>query len=74
MLRAAVELAREVNDLALLLRTASLLLAVNGDDELLAEAGAAARRIASSLPDGLRVLFEAAEPVRGLASFVSHGG
>ena len=64
-LRRAVTLARSVDDPALLLRPAAGLLAVDGDDALAAEAGAAVRRIVGALPDGdMRRSFEAAEPIR----------
>lgn len=64
-LRKAVTLARSVGDPALFLRPAAGLLAVDGNDALAAETGAAVRRIAGALPDGdLRRRFEAAEPIR----------
>jgi hypothetical protein len=65
--RSAVALARRVGDPALFLRTAGVLLALDGDDALAAEARAAAERIAAALPDQeVRQRFEAAEPVRAV--------
>jgi class 3 adenylate cyclase/tetratricopeptide (TPR) repeat protein len=64
-LRAAVELARTLGDPALFLRVAIPLLALDGDDELLAAARSTAKRIAQALPDAeLRHCFESAEPVQ----------
>jgi hypothetical protein len=57
--------ARTIGDPTLLLRTAALLLALDGNDTLLAESRSAVEQIAKSLPDtGLRERFAAAEPVR----------
>jgi tetratricopeptide (TPR) repeat protein len=56
-LRRAVERARPVGDPALFLRTAAALLAIEGDDALLAETRAAADQIAAALPDDLRRIF-----------------
>ena len=42
---------RPVGDPALFLRAATGLLALDGDDALVAEAGAAAQRIVAALPD-----------------------
>jgi ATP/maltotriose-dependent transcriptional regulator MalT len=67
-LRAAVNVARTTGDPALLLRTAALLLAIEGDERVLAEARSAVEQIADHLPDaGMRQQFAAAEPVRLLA-------
>jgi DNA-binding CsgD family transcriptional regulator len=63
-LRSAVEVGRPVGDPAMLLRAASAVLAVDGDDSILAEAGRAIERIAANLPDEMIEPFEAAEPVR----------
>lgn len=66
--RAAVTVARTAGDPALLLRTAALLLALEGNDDLLAESRSAVEQIARSLPEtGLRQRFAAAEPVRMVA-------
>ncbi len=63
-LRKAVALARSMGDLPLFLHVAAPLLVLAGDDALLAEARAAADRIASSLPEGALLRhFHAAEPV-----------
>ncbi len=64
-LRAALLLARNVGDPALLLRPAAALLGVDGDDALAAEARAAAVSIAHALPDdAMRERFAAAPEVR----------
>jgi tetratricopeptide (TPR) repeat protein len=64
-LRSAVDLARPVGDPAMLLRAATGLLALDGDDALAAEVRAAADRIAAALPDAeMRHRFAEAEPVR----------
>lgn len=63
-LRGALAIARPLGDPAVLLRAALALLAVEGDDGLLAEARDAARRIAAALPDAvLRRRFAEAEGV-----------
>ena len=63
-LRAAVALARKLDDPALLLRLAGPLLDLDGDDALAAEARAAVDRITRALPDAeLRRRFESAHPV-----------
>jgi transcriptional regulator with XRE-family HTH domain/tetratricopeptide (TPR) repeat protein len=63
----AVTLARPVGDPAMLLRAATALLAVEGDDALRAEARGAADRIVAALPEEeLIQRFRAAEPVRQL--------
>src|SRR5439155_3406123 len=51
-LMAALKLARRVSDPALLLRVSSLLLGIDGDDALAAEARATVERISAALPDG----------------------
>jgi tetratricopeptide (TPR) repeat protein len=67
-LRAAVTVARTTGDPTLFLRTAALLLALDGNDSLLAESRSAVEQIARSLSNtGLRQRFAAAEPVRMLA-------
>jgi tetratricopeptide (TPR) repeat protein len=64
----AVDLLRPIDAPALFLRASAALLDLDGDDALLAEAGAAARRIAAALPnDEIRQIFQAAEPVRLLS-------
>jgi tetratricopeptide (TPR) repeat protein len=69
---AAVALARSIGDPALFLRTATALLAVDGDEALAVEAARTAARIASALPDGpMRQRFEAAEQVQGLARWAA---
>jgi tetratricopeptide (TPR) repeat protein len=71
-LRDAVRLARTVGDPALFVRSASALLAVDGDDAVLADARSAARHILSRLPtEDLRRRFQAAEPVQRLGSVVA---
>jgi len=63
--RSAVNLVRPIESPALFLRAAAALLELDGDDALLAEARAAAQRIAAALPnDELRRRFEAADTVR----------
>ena len=64
-LRKALELSRPVGDPAMFLRASTALLAIEGDDALLAEACAAAQRIVGALPnEEMRSRFLAAEPVR----------
>jgi tetratricopeptide (TPR) repeat protein len=64
-LRAAVTLARPTEDLALFVRAAAGLLAIDGDDALASEAQAVVDRIAEGLPDpDMRLQFERAEPTR----------
>lgn len=73
-LRAALALARPLGDPALFLRTAAALLAVDGDDALAAEAGAARERIATALPDpDLRRRFAAAAPLACLSPLLQAG-
>jgi hypothetical protein len=63
--RNAVNLIRPIEAPALFLRAAAALLDLEGDDSLLAEARAAAHQISIALPnEEMRLLFEAAEPVR----------
>src|SRR5262245_23911105 len=70
-LRSAVDLTRPVGDPAMFLRVALSLLAIDGDDELAAEAQVAEQRIAAALPDEeLRRRFAVAEPVRLLAKLI----
>jgi class 3 adenylate cyclase/tetratricopeptide (TPR) repeat protein len=66
-LRSAVDRARPVGDPALFLRVASGLLAIEGDDALLAETQVTIDRIAAPLPDELRRIFVETEPVRLVA-------
>jgi tetratricopeptide (TPR) repeat protein len=66
-LRAAVERARPVGDPAMFLRAAAALLAIEGNDALLAETWATAGRMVSALPDELRGVFLDAEPTRLIA-------
>jgi predicted ATPase/transcriptional regulator with XRE-family HTH domain len=63
-LRQAIDRARPVGDPAMFLRAASALLAIAGDDTLLAEARATIERMAAALPGDLRRTFLDAEPVR----------
>jgi tetratricopeptide (TPR) repeat protein len=64
-LRAAVALARPTADLALFLRAATGLIAIDGDDALADEAQEVMARIAANLPDpDMRLQFERAEPSR----------
>jgi tetratricopeptide (TPR) repeat protein len=64
-LQAAVTLARPTEDLALFVRAAAGLLAIDGDDALAHEAQAVVDRIAEGLPDpDMRLQFERAEPTR----------
>lgn len=64
-LRRAVALARPVGDPALLVQVATPLLALAGDDALLAEVRAAAERIVAATPnDAVKQAFLAAEPVQ----------
>jgi class 3 adenylate cyclase/tetratricopeptide (TPR) repeat protein len=67
LLRTAVERARMIGDPALFLRVAGVLLAVQGDDLLLAEVEAAVERIEQALPDELRRTFAETEPVQLVA-------
>ncbi len=63
-LRAAVDLARRLDDPALFLRLAQQLIDLDGDDALAAEARAAVGRITQALPNAdLRRCFESAQPV-----------
>jgi tetratricopeptide (TPR) repeat protein len=64
VLRSALGRARMIGDPALFLRVAAALLAVEGDDQLLAEAKAATGHITQALPDALRRTFVGTEPVR----------
>jgi tetratricopeptide (TPR) repeat protein len=66
-LRSAVERARPVGDPALFLRAATALLAIEGDDALLAEARVTIDRMAAALPVDLRRIFLDAEPARLVA-------
>jgi tetratricopeptide (TPR) repeat protein len=64
-LRRAIALARPAGDPALFVRVAGTLLAIDGDDELAAEAQAAAGRIVAALPEpAMRRLFVSAAPLR----------
>jgi tetratricopeptide (TPR) repeat protein len=64
----AVELTRPSGDPAMFLRAAAALLKLEGDDALLAEAWAAAQRMAAALPnDEMRRGFQAAELVQLLS-------
>jgi hypothetical protein len=67
-LRQAAALAQGIADPALFLHAATVLLALEGDDVLAAEARQAAGRIAAALPSAeMRHRFEAADPVRLLS-------
>ncbi|HWE63957.1 MAG TPA: hypothetical protein VHB98_19760, partial [Chloroflexota bacterium] len=66
-LQLAVGQARETGDPAMFIRAAAVLLAVDGNDALLAEARAAIERIVRALPDEMmRRRFRDADVVRGL--------
>jgi transcriptional regulator with XRE-family HTH domain/tetratricopeptide (TPR) repeat protein len=66
-LRAAVTLAQPIGDPAMFLRATAPLLALDGDDALLAEARVAAGRIAGELRDAETLMrFQSAEQVRAL--------
>jgi class 3 adenylate cyclase/DNA-binding SARP family transcriptional activator len=67
-LQSAVDIGRSIGDPAIFLRVATSLLAAAGDDDLLAETQAAARRISAALSDeAIRRHFEAGEPMQVLA-------
>ena len=67
-LASALELARSIDDPALVLRVLSALLRVDGTDALATEARRMVTRIAAALPqDSVRQRFEAADEVRGIA-------
>jgi class 3 adenylate cyclase/tetratricopeptide (TPR) repeat protein len=68
-LRKALELSRPVGDPAMLLRVMTALLPIDGNEDLLEEARALARKIIAEVPtpEMLRC-FETAEPVRQLGS------
>jgi hypothetical protein len=70
-LRMAIALARPMGDPALFLRVVSALLAIEGDDALLADARTSVERIAIVLPDDLRRNFLDGEPAR-LVARLSH--
>src|SRR5262249_51495035 len=66
-LHSAVELARFIGDPVILLRAAVVLLNIDGNEELLAEALAVAQLILAALPDEAMIrCFKAAEPVIAL--------
>jgi class 3 adenylate cyclase/tetratricopeptide (TPR) repeat protein len=67
-LQSAVQSARSMGDPALFLRAATTLLAIAGEDSLLKETRATARRIRDQLDAEMRQQFESAEPVRMLGS------
>ena len=70
-LRSAVELARSVGDPAMFLRAAISLLALDGNDQLLAETRTMAQRIIAALPDEEMIRrFTAAESLRILGPLV----
>jgi tetratricopeptide (TPR) repeat protein len=67
----AVNLIRPIESPALLLHAAAVLLDLEGDDALLAEAWAAAQQVAVALPnEEMRRRFEAAEPVLLLSKLI----
>ena len=71
-LQTAVALARPVGDPAMFLRTAAMLLQIEGNDVLAAEARGAIERIARAVPDeATRLRFESAEPVRAVNNLTS---
>jgi hypothetical protein len=64
-LRRAIALARPAGDPALFVRVAGTLLAIDGNDELAADAQAAAERIVAALPEpAMRRRFVSAAPLR----------
>jgi class 3 adenylate cyclase/tetratricopeptide (TPR) repeat protein len=65
-LQSAVQSARSMGDPALFLRVATTHLAIEGEDSLLHETQATARRIRDQLEAEMRRQFESAEPVRML--------
>ncbi len=68
-LRNALGVARGTGDPALFVQVAAASLGIEGDDVLVREAHATARRISVALPnDDMRQVFEAAEPVRKIAA------
>ncbi len=68
-LHSALELARPVGNPVMFLRAAASLLALDGDNALLAEARTTARRIIETLPDEEMIrCFTVAEPVRVLGT------
>ena len=68
-LRKALELSRPVGDPAMLLRVMSALLPIDGNDDMLEEARALARKIIAEMPTPeMLKCFETAEPVRQLGS------
>jgi tetratricopeptide (TPR) repeat protein len=67
-LRRAIELARSMGDPAMLLRTLTALLPIDGSDTLLAEARATAQSILVALPNAeMQARFRSAQPVQQLA-------
>jgi class 3 adenylate cyclase/tetratricopeptide (TPR) repeat protein len=67
-LKSATDIVRSMGDPAIFLRVAASLLAIEGNDTLLAETQATAQRIIAALADEvMRHRFEAAEPVQLLA-------
>jgi tetratricopeptide (TPR) repeat protein len=70
-LRKALRLSRRVGDPAMLLRSFTALLQLDGSDAMLAEARATAAQIFLQLPEGnLRLRFSAADPIRRLGNFI----
>ena len=68
-LRKVLDLSRPVGDPAMLLRVMSALLPIDGNDDLLEEARALARKIIAEMPTPeMLKCFETAEPVRQLGS------
>jgi len=67
-LQQAVQSARTMGDPALFLRVATTLLTTEGEDSLLQETRATARRIRDELDTEMRQQFESAEPVRLLGA------
>jgi tetratricopeptide (TPR) repeat protein len=66
-LHTALTLFRGIGDPALFLYAAGKLLTIAGDDDLLAEARSAQERITAAVPDDLRTIFLASEPVCAIA-------
>jgi tetratricopeptide (TPR) repeat protein len=65
----AATVARAVGDPALILQAIVASIAIDGNDELLAEALALIARISDALPDTIRPSFQRSEPVRQIRRF-----
>ena len=68
-LKKGLALARQLGDPAMILRVATALLGIEGNDSLLSETRTTAKKIVAALPDEeLRGRFVAAEPLRLLGN------